>query len=335
MNFEEELNKILHLIENEVSQISSLDELEKVRIKYLGRKSYLANFPSLFKNLDTEDKKKIGFLYNQVKSKIISFFEEKKKNFTESEIDFDFYHPGYKRNLASLNLITQELRKIIQIFLELGFIVIDSPELVNEYENFDSLNIPPYHPARDMWSTIWLKNPPKYLLRTHTSSFQVPFLKKYKPPINGVIPGKVFRFEATDSRHDFEFHQLEGISVGKENNLSHLRFIFEEFFNRYFKEKIKLRFRPSYFPFTEPSVEIDLSCILCSQKGCEVCKKTGWLEVAGAGMIHPFILKEANIDKNKFQGYAFGTGIERLIMLKYKINDIRILHSFDLRVNEI
>lgn len=332
----EELKKIRNLALSEVSLVKNLNELEQWRIKFLGRKSFLANFTKQFKNLSKEEKSKIGFFYNQIKNELESIYQTKKEELSQKiEVLFDFDHPGKQLTLPSLPLIQTNLKRIIEIFQELGFYVIDSNYLVSEYENFDSLNMPPYHPARDMWDTIWLKKPEKYLLRTHTSAFQVPFLLKFKPPIRGIVPGKVFRFEATDARHDFEFYQIEGISVSENSNFAHLRFVFKEFFKKYFEKNLEIRFRPSYFPFTEPSVEVDLSCLLCHGKGCSVCKFSGWLEVAGAGMIHPFVLNQAKIDVKKFQGYAFGTGLERLIMLKYEINDIRILHSADLRSNEI
>ncbi|GBD34366.1 Phenylalanine--tRNA ligase alpha subunit [bacterium HR35] len=332
----EELEKIKKSALKELNSVKNLDDLEKWRVNFLGRKSFLANFPKQFKNLSPEEKVRIGSFYNQIKTELETLYQNKKEELSQKiEVLFDFDHPGSKFSFPSLPLIQTNLKRIIDIFRDLGFYVIDSNYLVSEYENFDSLNMPPYHPARDMWDTIWLKKPNKYLLRTHTSAFQVPFLLKFKPPVRGIVPGKVFRFEATDARHDFEFYQIEGISVSENSNFSHLRFIFKEFFKRYFEKNLEIRFRPSYFPFTEPSVEVDLSCLLCQGKGCLVCKFSGWLEVAGAGMIHPFVLKQAKIDPNKFQGYAFGTGLERLIMLKYEINDIRLLHSADLRTNEI
>lgn len=335
MSFQEELREIFKKAEEDFIKVSSLEELEKIRVNYLGRKSYLANFSEVLKKLEKEEKKEIGRLFNQVKEKIENLYSKKKEEILEKEIEFDFYHPGKEISFPSLNLVSFSIRKIVEIFINLGFKVASAPEIVTEYENFDSLNIPEFHPARDMWSTLWLEKPEKYLLRTHTSAFQVPFLKKFKPPIRGVIPGKVYRFEATDARHDFEFHQIEGLSVSEDSNLSHMIYIFEVFFKEYFEKNIEIKLRPSYFPFTEPSVEIDITCLLCNKKGCEVCKGTGWLEVAGAGMIHPFVLQQAGIDTKKYQGYAFGTGVERLIMLKYEINDIRILHSPDLRTNEI
>ena len=333
-SLKEEILNQLKKFQNEIKEVKDLKSLDELKIKYLGRKTFLGEISNYFKELTIEERKEIGKIFNEVKNKIEELYQ-KTKNQIEEKINFDFYHPGLEINFSTLTLISSNFKKITDIFSQLGFLVLDSPLIVSEYENFDSLNIPEDHPARDMWDTIWLKEPKKYLFRTHTSSFQVNFLKKYRPPVRGIVPGKVFRFEATDARHDFEFYQIEGISVSKLSNFSHLRYIFEKFFEKYFEKKVELRFRPSYFPFTEPSIEVDISCVICNKSGCPVCKYTGWLEVAGAGMIHPFVLKEANIDSKQFQGYAFGTGLERLIMLKYKINDIRILHSPDLRANEV
>jgi len=202
---EEELKKIFSQANEELKTINSLEKLEEWRVKFLGRKSVLANFPSIFKNLSLEDKRKIGSLYNETRTKLESLYEETKRKLTQEKFDFDFYHPGRKFLYPSLTLISHNLKNIINIFRDLGFYILDAPLIVSEYDNFDSLNMPPFHPARDMWDTIWLHKPSNYLLRTHTSAFQVNFLKRFKPPVRGIIPGKVFRFEATDARHDFEF----------------------------------------------------------------------------------------------------------------------------------
>jgi phenylalanyl-tRNA synthetase alpha chain len=214
----------------------------------------------------------------------------------------------------------------------MGFDLELGREIVTEYENFDSLNMPQDHPSRDMWDTLWIKSDKqRLLLRTHTSAHQVEILKNRNIPLKVIIPGKVYRHEATDSRHEMQFHQLEGLAVGESCNLQELKGVFYIFFEEFFGRKLDIIFRTSYFPFTEPSLEVDIECILCNGKGCEVCNNTGHLEVAGAGMIHPFVLKQAMIDTNKYYGYAFGLGIERLVMLKYNIPDVRLFHSGDLR----
>lgn len=331
MSLENNLYQIWQEAEHNISQVENLEELEELRIKYLGRKSYLANFPSLIKNLDLEEKRKIGKLYNELKEKIENLYLKKKEILTQEKIKFDFDHPGKKLEIGQEHLISQILEEITKIFTQLGFLVVDFKQIVTEKENFDYLNIPKNHPARDLWDTLWVKNKKSLLFRTHTSAFQVETIKKLGVPIKAVTFGKVFRYEATDKTHDFEFHQLDGISISENTNLGHLRYIVEKFFDKFFKEKIVVRFRPGYFPFVEPGLEIDIGCIFCQQKGCSVCKNSGFLEIAGAGMIHNFVLKSAGIDYQKYQGYAFGFGVDRLIMLKHSINDIRILHSSDLR----
>jgi phenylalanyl-tRNA synthetase alpha chain len=334
MNLEENLNKIWQEAEKEFSLVENLEKLEKLRIKYLGRKSYLAEFPSLLKNLDLEEKRKIGSLYNQIKEKIENLYLKAKENLQEEKIKFDFEHPGKQIKTGHHHLIFQTLREIKKIFIELGFSVVDYEEIVNEKENFDYLNVPANHPARDMWDTLWVKDFKGYLFRTHTSVFQIPVLKKLGVPLKAIIFGKVFRYEATDKTHDFEFYQLDGLSISENTNLANLKWVVIKFFEKFFNQKIEVRFRPSYFPFVEPGLEIDISCVLCNQKGCPVCKYSGFIEVAGAGMVHPFVLKSAGIDTKKYQGYAFGFGVDRLIMIKHSIDDIRILHSSDLRFIE-
>jgi len=330
MSLEENLGKIWQEAENIFNKAKNLDELENLRIKYLGRKSYLANFPSLIKKLDPEEKRKIGRFYNELKEKIFKLYLEKKENLSTPQTKFDFEHPGKELEIGKEHLISQTIEEIFQIFNQLGFLVVDYNQIVDEKENFDYLNIPKDHPARDLWDTLWVKNQ-KFLFRTHTTTFQIPILKNFGIPIRAVISGKVFRHEAVDKTHDFEFYQLDGLSVSENSNLANLRYVIEEFFEKFFQQKIKVRFRPGYFPFVEPGLEVDLGCIFCKQKGCSVCKNTGFVEIAGAGMIHNFVLKSAGIDYKKYQGYAFGFGVDRLIMLKHNIDDIRILHSSDLR----
>jgi phenylalanyl-tRNA synthetase alpha chain len=337
MSLEENLNKIWQEVESLLNNVKNLEELESLRVKYLGRKSYLANFPSLIKKLDLEEKRRIGKLYNELKEKIHQLYLKKKETLRTPSVKFDFEHPGKEIKIGKEHLIFQTIEEISKIFTQLGFSVVDYNQIVDEKENFYYLNIPENHPARDLWDTLWVKTshlplPTSHLLfRTHTSAFQVPILKKLGVPVRAVISGKVFRYEATDKTHDFEFYQLDGLSVSENSNLANLRYVVEKFFERFFHQEIKVRFRPSYFPFVEPGLEIDIGCIFCKEKGCATCKNSGFVEVAGAGMVHNFVLKSAGIDYRKYQGYAFGFGVDRLIMLKHNIDDIRILHSSDLR----
>jgi phenylalanyl-tRNA synthetase alpha chain len=232
--------------------------------------------------------------------------------------------------LHPISLITS---KIGEIFNELGFEIVGGPEMETEYYNFDSLNVPKDHPARDMWDTFWIK-PSKdgVLLRTHTSPVQVRYMEKNKPPIRIVVPGKCYRHEATDATHEAEFYQVEALVVDKGINVGHLKGVLEEFFKKLFGEEIRTRLRPSYFPFVEPGFETDVTCFKCGGKGCNTCKNTGWIEMGGSGLVHPKVLQNVGLDTNEYSGFAFGFGIDRLAMLKYGVDDIRLFHSGDLRL---
>jgi len=236
-------------------------------------------------------------------------------------------------NKGHLHPLTQTMFQINQIFSDLGFTIAEGPEIETEFYNFDTLNIPEHHPARDMWDTFWLEplNARK-LLRTHTSPVQVRFMEEHKPPLRIIAPGKVFRQEATDATHEAQFYQLEGLVVGENISLAHLKGTLEEFFEKFFSKKTELRLRPSYFPFVEPGVEIDASCFKCSGAGCSTCKGTGFIEIMGAGVVHPMVLESSGIDSKKYSGFAFGCGIDRLVMLKYGVDDVRLLYSGDLRL---
>jgi phenylalanyl-tRNA synthetase alpha chain len=356
----EELERILREANQLKEKIKSLQELESFRIKFLGRKGILKDYLGRIIKLPQEEKKKLGQELNFIKTEIEAIIKELDvKLKKEKIIKFDFRHPGKKPLIGHLNLITLSLQKIKKIFLGLGFSIVDSPEIVSEYNNFDALNIPAEHPARDLWDTLWIKtridadqntdrrgskknisvnqcgNPQEsaLLLRAHTSAYQVPFIETHQPPFRIIIPGKVFRYEATDRTHDFEFHQLEGLAVDKSANLAELKGVVEKFFSEFFGKKLKVRLRPGYFPFVEPGLEIDLECVFCQnqKKHCLTCKNTKFIEIAGAGMIHPYVLKQGGLDLKEHSGYAFGFGLDRIIMLKYGIDDIRLFHLADLR----
>lgn len=234
-------------------------------------------------------------------------------------------------HLHPLSLVINDIGKI---FTEMGFEIAEGPEMETEYYNFDALNIPKDHPARDMWDTFWLKpeNGERKLLRTHTSPVQVRYMEKHKPPIKIVAPGKCYRHEATDATHESEFYQVEALVVDKGINVGHLKGVLEEFFKKLFGKKTTTRFRPSYFPFVEPGFETDITCFKCDGKGCGVCKNTGWIEMGGSGLVHPKVLTGVGVNPNEYSGFAFGFGIDRLTMLKYGITDIRLVHSGDLRL---
>jgi len=247
---------------------------------------------------------------------------------------FDPSIPGEKADAGHLHPLTLTQRKVIEIFESMGFSVIEGPEIETEWYNFDALNIPKDHPARDMWDTFWLKN--KKLLRTHTSPVQIRYMEKNNPPIKIIVPGRIFRHEATDACHEINFYQLEGLMIDKDISASSFKAIIQEFLSRFFNAVVEARLRPSFFPFTEPSFEVDMSCVVCKGTGCSTCSQTGWIELIGAGMVHPNVLKAAKIipyqkSGGGWQGFAFGIGLDRLAMMKYKINDIRLLYSGDLR----
>ncbi len=232
------------------------------------------------------------------------------------------------------------------IFERLGFSVVEGPEIENEWYNFDTLNIPRDHPSRDMWDTFWLrqnrgsaqslkcKPKERLLLRTHTSPVQIRYMEKNNPPIRIIVPGRVFRYEATDASHEINFYQVEGLMVDRKISVANLKMIMENFFQLFFKKSVKIRLRPSYFPFTEPSFEIDISCSVCSEKGCSACSRKGWLEIAGAGMVHSEVFKAVKLNPKNWQGFAFGLGLDRLLMMRHKIDDVRNLYKGDLRFLE-
>lgn len=243
-----------------------------------------------------------------------------------------------KERLGHIHPIAKVSLKISEIFSDMGFSLIDGPEIETEHYNFDALNIPKDHPARDMWDTFWLKQKSKselnskLLLRTHTSPVQIRYMENNKPPLRIISIGKTFRYEATDATHEAQFHQVEGLLIDKGINLANLKYVIKKFFEKFLGEKIELRLRPSYFPFVEPGVEIDISCFKCGGQKCSVCKHSGWIEVMGAGMVHPQVLKNVGLNPEEWKGFAFGAGVDRLAMLKYGVDDVRLFYTGDLRL---
>jgi phenylalanyl-tRNA synthetase alpha chain len=273
---------------------------------------------------------------NTLKRELEQLFSLKEEELKNKEVEsklrkekIDITVPGYKIEKGHLHPITIVRREIEKIFRSMGFEVAEGPEVETEWYNFDALNIPAQHPARDAWDTFWLKI--GLLLRTHTSPVQIRYMEKYQPPFRIIVPGRVYRHEATDASHEMQFYQVEGLMVDKDINTAHFKAIILEFLRQFFKKTIDIRLRPSFFPFTEPSFEVDISCVVCKGKGCSTCKKTGWIELLGAGMIHPNVLKNSGLNPKFWQGFAFGVGLDRLVMMRYKIDDIRWFHSADLR----
>ncbi len=324
----------------EIENVRTVQKINDLRVKYLGRKSELNKVLKTLKDLTDAEKKIIGTIANEVKREINDAFLEAEKNCL-SRVDFqaekiDVTVPSERVRRGHLHPLSIVQNEVEDIFTSMGFEIADGPEVETEWYNFDALNIPKDHPARDAWDTFWLRqknqnDKDKKLLRTHTSPVQVRYMEKHKPPFRIIAPGRCFRHEATDAAHEHTFYQFEALMVGEDINVGHLKFIAKEFFDRFFRKDVKIRLRPSFFPFTEPSFEFDISCTVCGGRACSSCKNTGWLEVAGAGMVNQQVFVNAGYPRNKYTGFAWGFGLERLAMMKYKIDDIRLFHSGDLR----
>ncbi len=321
----DEIEKLKSEIWQEFEKIDSLSELNNFRIKYIGKKGVITSYLKKLKDLTLEEKKRLGKELNQLKADIETRLKQKEKEILfkeeDKEVGLDLTLPGRRVFLGAIHPLSQIIDELCAIFSRLGFEIVTGPEIETEYYNFTALNIPDWHPARDMQATFYLKN--GAILRTHTSPMQIRTMLERVPPLRIIAPGKVYRCDA-DVRHSPMFHQIEGLMVDREVSFSDLKGILTYFAKETFGEKTKVRFRPSYFPFTEPSVEMDIGCVICNGKGCRVCSYTGWLEILGAGMVHPEVFKAVNYDTEIWQGFAFGLGIERIAMIKYGIDDIRL-----------
>lgn len=323
----------------EIEKSRELKELNEIYKKYLGEKGEVTQVLRSLENLPKKKRAKIGNQANELKNFINILFGKKEKELKQKEKRMieeaewiDVTVPGRKIVTGHLHPMTLVRRKVGEIFEGMGFSIIEGPEIENEWYNFDALNIPKDHPARDAWDTFWLKTKgEKLLLRAHTSPVQARYMEKNNPPLRIIVPGRVFRYEATDASHDFDFWQLEGLMVGKDISAANFKAIIQEFYRRFFGKPIVVRFIPSFFPFTEPSFQVDMSCVNCGGKGCSACQQSGWLEMMGAGMVNPNVYKYCGLNPKEWTGFAFGMGLERLGMMKAKINDIRLFRSGDLR----
>ncbi|MCK4259229.1 MAG: phenylalanine--tRNA ligase subunit alpha [Halanaerobiales bacterium] len=318
-----------------VNAAENLDMLNQLRVRFLGKKGEITSVLKGMGKLSPEERPVIGALANTIKGEIESLIGERKtalenevklKRLEKEEIDVTL--PGLSVGYGTVHPLTSIFKELNKIFLGLGFDIAEGFEIEDEYHNFEALNMPRWHPARDMQDSFYITE--EVLLRTHTSPVQVRTMKKGDLPIRIIAPGRVYRVDL-DSTHTPVFHQVEGLVIDKDINFTHLKGMLDVMIKEIFGENRKTRFRPSYFPFTEPSAEIDVSCILCDGEGCKVCKGSGWLEIMGAGMVHPRVLEMSNIDPEEYSGFAFGMGIERVAMLKYGITDIRLLYENDLR----
>ncbi len=331
MDIVEEIKEIARRAKEQVEKINSASDLLSWEKSVLGRKSRLSQLMRNIKDLPLEQRREAGHIANQVKQELQEIAAKLKSSLQQAEKQkqVDVTWPGEKPQRGHLHPVSLVQRELEDIFASLGFIIEDGPELESEYYNFDALNIPAYHPARDMQDTFFTVGGD--VLRTHTSPIQVRAMQKYGAPLRLIAPGRVFRYEASDASHDFVFHQVEGLMIDKDISIANLIAIAKEFLSRIFTQDVEVRVRPGFFPFVEPGFEMDLTCILCQGKGCSACKRTGWMEFMGAGLVHPRVLEAGGIDPQEFSGFAFGFGLDRLIMLKYRIDDIRLFHSGDVR----
>lgn len=320
-----------------IKKVESLEKLNALRVEYLGKKGKLKSILKTLGKLSPEERKEIGQLANRIKEQLEGLIKEKEVQLKEKALEeelkkhkIDITLPSAWIEAGSSHPVVSTLVEISQIFISMGFSVAEGPEVEKEEYNFDMLNIPKDHPARDMQDTFFLNNGD--LLRTHTSPVQIRTMLTRKPPIAVIAPGRVYRKDA-DPTHSPMFHQIEGLLVDTDVTFTDLKGILKIFLESVFGKNVGIRFRPSYFPFTEPSAEVDISCTVCGGEGCRVCKGTGWLEILGCGMVDPNVFEAVGIDPEKYTGFAFGLGIERIAMLKYRINDIRLLFENDMRFN--
>lgn len=317
------------------TEINDSTSLEAFRIRFLGSKSVLKPLFGELKNVPSEDKKSVGLQINALKDKAQALFDQYKEALSSQEEkseNIDFSRPGEPFEIGARHPISIIRNKIISIFERIGFGVSEGPEVEDDWHNFSALNFPEEHPARDMQDTFFVETGEREMaLRTHTSSVQVRVMESSTPPIRTISPGRVYRNEAISARAHCFFHQVEGLYIDEEVSFADLKQTILYFAQEMFGKKTKIRLRPSYFPFTEPSAEVDVSCTICKGDGCNVCKHTGWLEILGCGMVDPEVLKASNIDPTKFSGFAFGMGIERIAQLKYRVNDLRMYSENDVR----
>ena len=321
---------------SEIEHSAELQQLDEIRVKYLGRKGLLTDMMRDLPSLPKDQRPLIGRELNSLKGTLGKLIDDKKEQLLRVEEDkrlkaeaVDVTMPGHAYDLGKAHIVTRTLNEIIGILVSMGFSVEYGPEVESDYYNFEALNFPPEHPARDMQDTFYISD--KLLLRTHTSPTQIRVMENTRPPVRVIMPGKCFRNEAIDTSHHVMFTQIEGLYVDRGVTFADLKATLESFLRRYFGSDTKLRFRPSFFPFTEPSAEVDISCFLCGGGGCRACKQKGWVELLGAGMVDPEVFKSVGYDSEKHTGFAWGMGIERIVMMKYGIDDIRLFFENDLR----
>lgn len=338
-----ELDTIFTEFTSSLSVVKTKAELLDLKSKFIGPKGQISTILKSLKDKTPEEKRALGSKSNEVKVKIESIVDEQlnvletaeiNEKLSKSWVDVTLKESNLDKGLTAAGYHPTAIvqREIEDIFLSMGFDVLDGPHIEDDWHNFGALNIPADHPARDMQDTFWFRDA-VHLLRTHTSCIQVRGMEAKKPPFKFVAPGKVFRCERTDASHEMAFHQLEGMMVGKDISVAHLIYFMKTLLSEIFRREVEVRLRPGFFPFVEPGFELDIKCLICKGAGCSVCKQTGWVELLPCGMVHPNVLKAGNINPDEFTGFAFGLGLDRLVMMRYGIDDIRLIHAADLRFN--
>ncbi|MEK6787929.1 MAG: phenylalanine--tRNA ligase subunit alpha [Pseudomonadota bacterium] len=330
-----DLQTLVAQLQGDVAQAQDAAAVEALRVQYLGKKSQLSDLSKRMGQLGEDERRAFGAELNAAREAITSSLNDRKNTLAEAALTarllaerVDVTLPGRGQLPGGLHPVTRVMERIEDFFTRVGFTVADGPEVEDDFHNFEALNIPSHHPARAMHDTFYFDA--NRLLRTHTSPVQVRVMESQQPPIRIVCPGRVYRCDS-DLTHSPMFHQVEGLLIDENVSFADLKGVIEDFLRVFFEKELQVRFRPSYFPFTEPSAEVDIQCVMCNGAGCRVCKQTGWLEVLGCGMVHPQVLKNCGIDPDKFQGFAFGMGVERFAMLRYGVNDLRLFFDNDVR----
>ncbi len=337
------IDDIIREFEGQLAGTAKTADVLNLKAQVLGKQGALSEILKGLKDATPEERKTLGAQANVAKERIEGLVQariaaletaEINQSLLKERVDFSLRDAVMERGLqaAGLHPVSIVQREIEDIFVSMGFEVLDGPHIEDEWHNFEALNIPANHPARDMQDTFWFADK-KHLLRTHTSTIQVRGMKDRKPPFRFVGPGKVFRCERTDASHEMVFHQLEGMMVGEDVSVAHLIYFMKTLLTEIFRREVEVRLRPGFFPFVEPGFELDIKCLICAGKGCSVCKQVGWVELLPCGMVHPNVLRAGNIDPEKYNGFAFGLGLDRLVMMRYGIDDVRLVHSGDLRFN--
>jgi len=331
----ESLEALVARAQAAISDASDLVAIDNIRVQYFGKKGEITDLQKTLGTLSAEERPKAGAVINDARNRVQQWLNDRKQALEQAALDaqlsgerVDVTLPGRGQSVGGLHPVTRTIERISAFFAGVGFEVADGPEIEDDYHNFEALNIPAHHPARAMHDTFYVNE--THVLRTHTSPVQVRVMEATKPPIRIICPGRVYRCDS-DLTHTPMFHQVEGLLVDKNVSFADLKGTIISFLRGFFERDLEVRFRPSYFPFTEPSAEMDIQCVMCSGKGCRVCKQTGWLEVGGCGMVHPRVFEYSKIDPEQYSGFAFGMGVERLAMLRYGVNDLRMFYENDLR----